>query len=365
MRTWLLILLAVGIGTASGMHWWRANSEVERPEVETASVDPLDPVEGDEVEPAPIEIGDETVADPQSSAEAIESDPAAVGSGETVAADPEAEEHSEFEDAVVESEVEIPGGAVAESDAEARRKANALVEQAAKTTNPIEQARLLTQALRSGSLDRAFEEKAYSELLQAHRRGFLNPRVDDLCMRTEVKKGDNLWGICRRAEKESQIRVSPGLIRLVNGLTSDSIYPGSKLKIPTQPITILVEKSRFRLEVYAGDLMLRRYLVGLGKDNCTPEGEFTIATRLIDPPWYKPGVGQISAENPENILGTRWLGFGPKEGFPEAAKYGIHGTRDETTIGTESSAGCVRMRNAEVEELFEWIAEGVKVEIRP
>lgn len=41
----------------------------------------------------------------------------------------------------------------------------------------------------------------------------------------------------------------------------------------------------------------------------------------------------------------------------------IHGTSDEHRIGTPSSHGCVRMRNADVAELFEWVEVGTPVNI--
>ncbi len=338
MRIWMIVLFAVGIGTAGGLHWWRTRAPsvetdvAESPEVTDDAMDEAD------VAPAPIEMEDEPAALVEESATAA------------MAAPPE---------------VEVPGGATSETEAEARRNAAALVEQASKCERPVEQARLLTKALKSGALDRAADEKSYQALLDANRRGFLNPRVDDLCMRTEVLKGDSLWKICKRVEKEAGVRVAPGLIRAVNALASDAIYPGAKLKVPNVAVSILVEKHEFRLSVFVGDVLLKRYAVGLGANNRTPEGEFAIATRLKDPSWNKPGVGPIPPGDPENVLGTRWLGFAAKDGFPEAATFGIHGTRDDASIGTESSNGCVRMHNADVEELFEWIAEGVGVQIRP
>jgi lipoprotein-anchoring transpeptidase ErfK/SrfK len=265
------------------------------------------------------------------------------------------------------AEKEIPGGATSESDADARRKAVGLVDQAAKTTSPIEQATLLTQAIRSGVLDKADDEKAYTALLEANKRGILNPRCDETFMKVEVKKGDSLWSLCKRLEKESHVRVTAGLLRLVNSMTSDSIYPGASLKVPTQALSVYVKKSKFRLDVMLGNVLLRRYAVGIGRDNKSPEGKFTIATRLKDPHWFKPGgaAGGLPPEHPENILGTRWLGFAAKDGFPEAATFGIHGTKEDQTIGTESSNGCVRMHNTEVEELFEWVPVGTPVEIVP
>jgi lipoprotein-anchoring transpeptidase ErfK/SrfK len=40
---------------------------------------------------------------------------------------------------------------------------------------------------------------------------------------------------------------------------------------------------------------------------------------------------------------------------PTLRGFGIHGTWDANSIGTNASLGCVRMRNAEVEELYDFI----------
>ena len=41
----------------------------------------------------------------------------------------------------------------------------------------------------------------------------------------------------------------------------------------------------------------------------------------------------------------------------------IHGTNDEARIGEAASHGCVRMRNADVVELFGWVTPGTQVRI--
>ena len=43
--------------------------------------------------------------------------------------------------------------------------------------------------------------------------------------------------------------------------------------------------------------------------------------------------------------------------------YGIHGTIHPDQIGQPVSAGCVRMLNTDVEELYDLIPEGTKVSI--
>jgi len=43
--------------------------------------------------------------------------------------------------------------------------------------------------------------------------------------------------------------------------------------------------------------------------------------------------------------------------------FGIHGTNSPRSIGQAKSHGCVRMRNRDVEELFELVREGDVVEL--
>lgn len=57
-------------------------------------------------------------------------------------------------------------------------------------------------------------------------------------------------------------------------------------------------------------------------------------------------------------FGTRWMGLNVPWGI-----YGIHGTNKPWSIGRFASHGCIRMRNKDVEELFEWTPIGTEVKI--
>jgi lipoprotein-anchoring transpeptidase ErfK/SrfK len=100
---------------------------------------------------------------------------------------------------------------------------------------------------------------------------------------------------------------------------------------------------------------VKSYAVATGKDDSTPEGEFIITTRIPNPVWYTQGA-VVPPDSQENVLGTRWLGFDKKG-------YGIHGTVDPNPISIQQTAGCVRMTNQDVEELFAIIPVGTKVTI--
>jgi lipoprotein-anchoring transpeptidase ErfK/SrfK len=86
----------------------------------------------------------------------------------------------------------------------------------------------------------------------------------------------------------------------------------------------------------------------------SPIGAFTIVTRVPNPTYYKPGT--IIAPGAANPIGTRWIGLSEKG-------YGIHGTDNPASIGFAQSHGCIRLKNADVERLFERVRAGDVVEL--
>lgn len=165
----------------------------------------------------------------------------------------------------------------------------------------------------------------------------------------EVKPGDSLAKIARAYS------TTVGFLKKENGLSSDLIRPGMRLRIWTDKFSVVVDKSQNTLMLNSGDDVLKVYGVSTGRDNITPVGEFTIVNKLMNPPWTHDGR-IIPPESPENILGTRWLGF-------DLPGYGIHGTTEPESIGKQVTAGCVRMRNNEVEELYDLLPVGTQVQI--
>ncbi len=144
-------------------------------------------------------------------------------------------------------------------------------------------------------------------------------------------------------------------IKLSNHLKNDVIRIGQKLRIWNKPFNIHVDKSQNILILKTGDEVLKVYDVSTGSNNSTPVGDFKVTTKLVDPVWFNRGV-VVPPESPENELGSRWLGF-------DIPGYGIHGTIKPDSIGEQVTAGCVRMRNDEVEELYSIIRVGTSVKV--
>ncbi len=101
---------------------------------------------------------------------------------------------------------------------------------------------------------------------------------------------------------------------------------------------------------------MKIFSVAVGKESTpSPEGTFTVKSRLANPTYYHKGT--VVAPGPANPLGTRWMGLSEKG-------YGIHGTNAPKSIGKAASHGCIRMGQKDLEELFTLVKLGDAVEIR-
>ena len=118
---------------------------------------------------------------------------------------------------------------------------------------------------------------------------------------------------------------------------------------------IVVSIPDHKLALLEGDKVVRVYDVAVGKPSTpSPEGAFRVVSRMPNPTWYGPHV--VVPPGKTNPLGTRWMGLSIR-GF------GIHGTSVPSSIGKSASHGCIRMRNRDVEELFELVPVGTSVEL--
>jgi len=118
---------------------------------------------------------------------------------------------------------------------------------------------------------------------------------------------------------------------------------------------IIVSIPDRKLAVLEDDRVVKIYQTAVGAPaSPSPDGSFTIVTHISDPTWYTRG--RVVPPGKANPLGTRWLGLSKKG-------YGIHGTNVPSSIGRNASHGCIRMRNRDVEELFEIVAVGDAVEL--
>jgi len=115
---------------------------------------------------------------------------------------------------------------------------------------------------------------------------------------------------------------------------------------PEGEMMIVVDTHKLQLTLYVNGEPYKTYPVAVGRPNqftLSPVGEWKIVHK---------------ARNWGGGFGTRWMGLNVPWGI-----YGIHGTNKPWSIGTRASAGCIRMFNRDVEELYEWVPTGTRVKI--
>lgn len=153
------------------------------------------------------------------------------------------------------------------------------------------------------------------------------------------------------------------------------------IHIPTQTLELFDDsgKSLHRYQVSTG-------ANGLGEENgsyCTPRGRHVIRAKIgaglpINTVFvkrrstgeiYTPELGALYPERDWILTRILWLS-GKEPGFNRFGSCDtmrryiyIHGTPDSTELGKPGSRGCVRMRNAELVELFDAVKVGTQIEI--
>lgn len=114
---------------------------------------------------------------------------------------------------------------------------------------------------------------------------------------------------------------------------------------------IVVDKSDFRLYWIRNDVLVKSYPVAIGRGSATPAAIWKINSK------YYP--------DPNGIYGPRKMRLYRKVGSSYVyTAYGIHGTNNPASIGTKASAGCIRMYNSDILELFPQVPLGTMVQTR-
>ncbi len=167
----------------------------------------------------------------------------------------------------------------------------------------------------------------------------------------EVKAGDSLVKIAKK------FNINYAFIMRINNKSRTIIKIGERLKILKGELSLLVDKSDYTLTILLNGHFIKQYPVGIGKSDKTPVGVFIVDNKLVNPTWYSPD-GVYPFGHPKNVLGTRWIGFEDRNGL---YGYGIHGTANPDSIGKDMSNGCIRMRNENVEELFDFVKSKTRV----
>ncbi|HET6494862.1 MAG TPA: L,D-transpeptidase family protein, partial [Thermoleophilia bacterium] len=146
-----------------------------------------------------------------------------------------------------------------------------------------------------------------------------------------------------------------------SGLTVDGKVDGDTLTALGG--RIVVDLGDLQLYLYHGEKLYKSYGIAVGQAAYpTPTGSFVIVNMQVDPTWVPPDSdwakdAEPIPPGPTNPLGTRWIGI-------SYSGVGIHGTQDDSSIGSYASHGCIRMHIPDVEDLYTRVVVGMPVIIR-
>ncbi|GGE25238.1 hypothetical protein GCM10011390_50900 [Aureimonas endophytica] len=129
-----------------------------------------------------------------------------------------------------------------------------------------------------------------------------------------------------------------------------------------EPGTIVIRTAERRLYLVTGPATALRYDIAVGRPEEQWFGRSWVSKKRLDPIWIPtsdmrekhPDLPVSVGPGPKNPLGVRAMNLG-------WSTYRIHGTNSPNSIGSAASAGCFRMRNADVQDLFERVHVGAQV----
>ena len=177
---------------------------------------------------------------------------------------------------------------------------------------------------------------------------YFSPRPHVLPAHT-IQPGDSL------AEIAPRYKIGWQYLSQLNQVKPNRIRAGQALKVLRGPFRVVVDLSEFSLLVRTDTEYVCRFPIGIGRDHSTPIGRFRVLRKVPDPQYTAPDGRVIASATPENPLGRYWLDIGEV--------YGIHGTNQPDSIGRAESRGCMRMRAADIRQLFGMLVTGCEVVI--
>ncbi|OLB77842.1 MAG: hypothetical protein AUI16_05120 [Alphaproteobacteria bacterium 13_2_20CM_2_64_7] len=132
------------------------------------------------------------------------------------------------------------------------------------------------------------------------------------------------------------------------------------------PGTVIVDTQNTYLYYVLGGGKAIRYGIGVGREGFTWAGVKTVERKAEWPDWNPPPemiarspyLPRFMAGGVTNPLGARAM-------YLSGTFYRIHGTNAPSTIGSRATAGCIRMANEDVIDLYDRVKVGAKVVVLP
>lgn len=157
------------------------------------------------------------------------------------------------------------------------------------------------------------------------------PRIYPSCSTTNyyvIQSGDTMQAIAQYFGIPYDVLLQANI-----GVDPENLYVDQYICIPLapSPVSVIVDLSNRRLELYRSGSVFRNYPVGVGKPSTpTPRGIYTVVYKQVEP-----------GDN----FGTRLIGT-------SKANLNIYGGGGPDTVRRASTGGGIIMSNREINELF-------------
>lgn len=179
--------------------------------------------------------------------------------------------------------------------------------------------------------------------------------------------------VTRRSQEGVQLKSEIAAKRIARALTTEA----GTVEIPLRQIapevataslgnSIVVDISDNSLEFYQGLHIVKEFRVATGTPQYpTPVGTFEIVDKKENPTWYNPAPDTWGADLPPSIGPGPGNPLGTRAMYLNAPGIRIHGTWDDSSIGTAASHGCIRMHVEDSEQLYPLVPIGTRVIVKP
>ena len=132
------------------------------------------------------------------------------------------------------------------------------------------------------------------------------------------------------------------------------------------PGTIIVDTPNTYLYLILGGGKAIRYGIGVGREGFTWSGVKSVERKAEWPDWTPPPeMIARSPYLPRFMAGGATNPLGARAMYLTGSFYRIHGTNAPSTIGSRATAGCIRMANEDVIDLYDRVKVGTKVVVMP
>lgn len=165
-------------------------------------------------------------------------------------------------------------------------------------------------------------------------------------------------------------------------LLSNYFIPLDKLMdsllVDNSALYIQIDKSDYVLSLYADNLLIKQYPIVFGGnpvddklhqgDGCTPEGHFKVLAKYYHAAWSR--FIWIDYPNKESLKKFREAKTNGiiTQGSTIGGEIGIHGVYPNRDINIDVrnnwTAGCISLKNKDVNEIYEYVDVGTEVFIR-